>query len=84
MASSSLRLSSRQWRAFRHSQSNWVTRTLRAIRPFARDGLPVASVIRQAKIATIDAADATELEAIGETHLRKVTGTIASQLQLQR
>ena len=49
-----------------------------------RAGLPAASVIRPAKIATIDAADATKLGSISETQLRKVIDTIGRTLQLER
>jgi mRNA interferase MazF len=52
------------------------------ITALARAGLPVASVIRPAKIATIEAADAIKLGSIGGTHLRKVMDTIRQELQL--
>jgi mRNA interferase MazF len=54
------------------------------ISALTRAGLPAASVIRPAKIATIDAADATKLGSISETQLRKVMDTIGRELQLAR
>jgi len=52
------------------------------ITALARAGLPVASVIRPAKIATIDAMDATKLGSISQTQLRIVTDTIGHELQV--
>ena len=43
-------------------------------------GLPVASLIRPTKIATLDAADAGLLGSISPTLLRKVLAAIALQL----
>jgi mRNA interferase MazF len=54
------------------------------ITALARAGLPAASVIRPAKIATIDAADATKLGSISQTQLRKVMDTIGHELQVPR
>jgi mRNA interferase MazF len=54
------------------------------ITALTRAGLPAASVIRPAKIATIDAADATKLGNISETQLRKVMDTIGRESQLRR
>jgi mRNA interferase MazF len=51
-----------------------------SITALVRAGLPVASVIRAAKIATIDAADATKLGSISDTQLRKVMDGIGLQL----
>jgi mRNA interferase MazF len=53
-----------------------------SITALARAGLPVASVIRPAKIATIDAADATKLGSVSGTQLRKVLGSIGQELRL--
>lgn len=51
-----------------------------AITALSRAGLPVPSVIRPAKIAMIDAADATRLGAITEAQLRQVIGRIRREL----
>ena len=53
------------------------------ITALARAGLPVASIIRPAKIATIEAADAARLGNISETQLRKVIDTIGQELQVR-
>ena len=45
-----------------------------------RAGLPVPSVIRSAKIATIDASDASKLGRISAAQLRRVTGQIRQKL----
>jgi mRNA interferase MazF len=45
-------------------------------------GLPVASVIRTAKIATIEGADATPLGHIGTAPLRKVMERVGRELGL--
>jgi mRNA interferase MazF len=45
-------------------------------------GLPVASVIRTAKIATIEAADATPLGHIATAPLRRVMERVARELGL--
>ena len=54
------------------------------ISALTRTGLPAASASRPAKIATIDAADATKLGSISETQLRKVVDIIGRELQLAR
>ena len=46
-------------------------------------GLPAPSVIRTAKIATIDAADATKLGNVSAACLRKVLAAIGGDLGLQ-
>ena len=46
-------------------------------------GLPAPSLIRTAKIATIDAADATKLGKISAASLRKVLATIGRELGFQ-
>lgn len=51
-----------------------------SITALARAGLPVSSVIRPAKIATIDAADATRLGVVSATQLRKVMDSIGQEL----
>lgn len=43
-------------------------------------GLPAPSLIRTAKIATIDAADATKLGKVSAASLRKVLGAIGREL----
>ena len=43
-------------------------------------GLPVPSLIRSAKIATIDASDASKLGRISAAQLRRVTGQIRQKL----
>jgi mRNA interferase MazF len=53
------------------------------ITALARAGLPVASIIRPAKIATIEAADAARLGSISEPQLRKVIDTIGKELQVR-
>jgi mRNA interferase MazF len=55
-----------------------------SITALARAGLPVASVIRPAKIATIDAVDATKLGSVSDTQLRKVMDTISQNPLLRR
>jgi mRNA interferase MazF len=47
-------------------------------------GLPAPSVIRTAKIATIDAADAKKLGSISAACLRKVLEAIGRDLGIQR
>jgi mRNA interferase MazF len=47
---------------------------------FAQSGLPVASLIRTAKIATIEARDATKLGKIPAALLRRVTKRLAQEL----
>lgn len=53
-----------------------------AIGDLAAAGLPVASLIRTAKIATIDAADASRLGRIGGVLLKRVTRNLAKELGL--
>ena len=55
-----------------------------AISPLSRAGLPAPSVIRAAKIATIDASDATRLGAISDAQLRQVLDQIAHTLYSDR
>lgn len=55
-----------------------------AITALSRAGLPAASVIRPAKIATIDAADATKLGTITEAQLRQVLAAIGQALGAAR
>ena len=43
-------------------------------------GLPVPSVIRSAKIATIDAADASKLGRVSAGQVRRLTGKIGQRL----
>ena len=43
-------------------------------------GLPAPSVIRSAKIATIEAADAAKLGRISPAELKRVVGAISSEL----
>ena len=50
----------------------------------SRTGLPAPSVIRTAKIATIDASDATRLGTISETQLKQVMGRIGRTLELSQ
>ena len=45
-----------------------------------RAGLPVPSVIRSAKIATIDASDASKLGRVSAAQVRLVTGKIKQRL----
>jgi mRNA interferase MazF len=52
-----------------------------AISSLSRAGLPAPSVIRTAKIATIDASDATRLGTISEDELRQVVKRIAHTLE---
>jgi mRNA interferase MazF len=52
-----------------------------SITALTRAGLPVASVVRPAKITTIDAADATRLGSLSETQLRKVMDHISQELK---
>lgn len=51
-----------------------------AITALSRAGLPAPSVIRPAKIATIDAADATKLGTISAAQLRRVIRGIGRDL----
>ncbi len=53
-----------------------------SITALARAGLPAASVIRPAKIATIDAADAIKLGNVSDTQVRKVMDRIGQELGL--
>ena len=46
-------------------------------------GLPAPSLIRTAKIATIDAADATKLGKVSAASLRKVLAAIGRELGFQ-
>lgn len=46
-------------------------------------GLPAPSVIRPAKIATIEAADATKLGRISTALLKQVAGKLGQELALQ-
>ncbi len=55
-----------------------------AISALSRAGLPAPSVIRTAKIATIDASDATRLGTISEDRLKQVTGRIGQTLRVER
>jgi mRNA interferase MazF len=52
------------------------------ITALARAGLPAASVIRPAKIATLDAADAAKLGVISATLLRKVLDVISAEMSV--
>lgn len=54
-----------------------------AIQGLASAGLPVPSVIRTAKIATIESADATRLGRISAALLRKVDAELARALGLE-
>ena len=51
-----------------------------AITALSRAGLPAPSVIRPAKIATIEATDATKLGTITEPQLRQVVGAISHEI----
>jgi mRNA interferase MazF len=55
-----------------------------AICAISRAGLPVPSVIRTAKIATIDASDATKLGTISEAQLAQVFDRIGGTLEINR
>ena len=55
-----------------------------AISALSRAGLPAPSVIRTAKIATIDASDATRLGTISEAQLKQVMDRIGHTLQVDR
>ena len=50
---------------------------------FARAGLPVASVIRTAKIATIESGDATPLGKLSAANLRQTRELLARELAVQ-
>lgn len=54
------------------------------ISTLSRAGLPAPSVIRTAKIATIDASDATRLGTISEAQLKQVIDRISRTLELSR
>ena len=54
------------------------------ISALSRAGLPAPSVIRTAKIATIDASDATKLGMISEAQLKQVIDRIGHTLELSR
>jgi mRNA interferase MazF len=51
-----------------------------AVNNLASAGLPAPSVIRAAKIATIEASDATRLGKISAALLKQVTGTLGREL----
>jgi mRNA interferase MazF len=53
-----------------------------AVTSLSGAGLPAASVIRGAKIATIDAADATKLGKVSAAQVRQVLGGIGRELGL--
>ena len=53
-----------------------------AVKNLAAAGLPVPSVIRCAKIATLEASDARRLGKISSTLLRQALGQISHQLGL--
>ena len=53
------------------------------ITDLATAGLPVASVIRTAKIATIEAADATRLGNVSPSLFRQVAKQVAQTLRLE-
>ncbi len=55
-----------------------------AVNDLAPAGLPAASVIRTAKIATIEAADATRLGRVAPALLRQVARALARQLGLNQ
>ncbi len=55
-----------------------------AISSLPRAGLPAPSVIRTAKIATIDASDATRLGTINEAQLTQVLDRMAQTLEPDR
>ena len=50
------------------------------VQDLKRACLPVASIIRSAKIATIEAADATRLGSVRPANLARVLGAIRSEL----
>ncbi len=52
------------------------------VQNLARAGLPVASVIRTAKIATIEASDATRLGTVPATLLARVVAQLGRELGL--
>lgn len=54
------------------------------ISTLSRAGLPAPSVIRTAKIATIDASDATRLGTISVAQLKQVIDRISRTLELSR
>ena len=54
-----------------------------AVNNLVAAGLPAASVIRGAKIATIDAADATKLGKISAALLKQVMGGIGREVGLE-
>lgn len=54
------------------------------ISALSRAGLPAPSVIRTAKIATIDASDATKLGTISEAQLKQVIDRIGRSLAISR
>jgi len=51
-----------------------------AIRNLTMAGLPVVSVVRTAKIATIEASDATRLGRVPAAQLRQVVGRLVREL----
>ena len=53
-----------------------------ALTDLAGTGLPVASVVRAAKIATIEAGDAARLGQVGSDTRQRVLGRIAERLGL--
>jgi mRNA interferase MazF len=55
-----------------------------SISGLSRAGLPVASVIRTAKIATIDASDASRLGTISEAQLAQVIDRIGRAFEIDR
>ena len=56
--------------------------TILPVSNLASAGLPVASVIRSAKIATIEAADAAKLGRVPGALFRQVAGRLAEELGL--